>query len=420
MTDNSTQSPEDNPSGITEEEEAAKELEKARIALVNAAMQTTLHPKLILITWVITGGLYIVLLGIAAVTWWFEINLVGTVKDGFYLDIATPSVFLVVLHAFMTVYRQVETDERGAAYLFGRALKLLEPGLNPLPWGLVQIKTRPRTTQEEQYPAEPNLVSKKDDREPLEYAEVDGKQVQCVRPIRIVTGAPKSDSEKKGILEKQMTLTVNFVLQYIITDVVKFIAGVGTTKEAGRQLRDICEATAAEEFVQRTAGEVIEKLSDVNHTLRSTLITRTENWGIEILSARMLSPDISHELSKSLRDIPDAEAKALVVGITAEAERNKRVKEGEGAASAREKFLVAEANAEGVLLAKRAEGLTKMKKDLDVDGETVIAALAVDSINEKTNVIIAGAEGGMRDILAAVSGAQAALPKNKPTTKTEE
>ena len=50
-----------------------------------------------------------------------------------------------------------------------------------------------------------------------------------------------------------------------------------------------------------------------------------------------------------------------------------------------------------------------MMTALGVDGNAVLASEAVRELSSKTDTLVVGAEGGMRDVMSLVKGAQNAL-----------
>ena len=54
-----------------------------------------------------------------------------------------------------------------------------------------------------------------------------------------------------------------------------------------------------------------------------------------------------------------------------------------------------------------------MKEALGVTGEAIMAGEAVRGLSDKTDVLVVGAESGMRDVMGLVKGAQSALEAGK-------
>lgn len=327
-------------------------------------------------------------------------------------------LFIATIYLILSL-KEVSAHEIAGAFCYGKALVPISPGLHFVPFGLMQIKSVSRTVQEFQCPGEPETVYKGDDKDELPPG--------MVRPIRAVTRAPKlkktneeeneaATEEEDGVLDTQMTLSINFVVQYAINDVFDFVSNFGNREEIEKQLRDIGEIQIVEDITQNTAAGFIKKLPEINAKLVGEVRKRFLNSGINIISVRLISPDITHGVSEALANVPKARAETQQVVIRAAGEEIKRTKEGAGTAAA-----------ERSLLTARAEGRKLMMDNLKVDGASVLAAEAVRDISSKTNVIVAGGEGGMRDMLSLVIGAKSALavkPEEKtpsvPTTETKK
>ena len=331
------------------------------------------------------GGtvIVVILVAVALATWdTLLFGFLGLPFDGG----PTALIFAAGYLAFSA--REVRADEVAGTYSYGRALVRLPPGLHFVPLGLMQIVKVPRTVQQFQCPGEPERIFKGDDKELLPPG--------MVRPIRAITRAP-SDGEN-DILDTRMTLYISFVVQYAVTEIFDYIANFGSTAAVEKQMRDTGEATIAEIITQNTPASFIEKLPETNRTLVDEIQSRFLNLGIKIVSVRLLSPDISHKVSTAFANVPIARAEAQQVLIRSEAEKTKRTKEGEGTAAA-----------ELALLTAQAKGRKAMKDALEISGDAVIAAEAVRGLSDKIDVLVVGAEGGMRDALGLVKGAQSAL-----------
>lgn len=318
-------------------------------------------------------------------------------------------LFIATIYLILSL-KEVSAHEIAGAFCYGKALAPISPGLHFVPLGLMQIKSVSRTVQEFQCPGEPEIVYKGDDKDEL--------PVGMVRPIRAVTRAPKSkktnkkenetatEEEEGGVLDTQMTLSINFVVQYAINDVFDFVSNFGNKEEIEKQLRDVGEIQIVEDITQNTAAGFIKKLPEINAKLVGEVRKRFLNSGINIISVRLISPDITHGVSEALANVPKERADAQAVVIRASGEEIRLTKVGAGTAAA-----------ERSLLTARAEGRKLMMDKLGVDGASVLAAEAVRDISSKTNVIVTGGEGGMRDMLSLVIGAKSALTI-KPEEKT--
>lgn len=334
----------------------------------------------------ITGGCFV----LAASLWNTVLFSVGGIVFG-----GCPTFLLLGTAYAVLSWREVGANQLGAAYCYGSALRVLGSGLHYAPFGLVQIKVVPKGITQFQAPGEPEQVFKEDDKMPLPPG--------MVRPIRVVTaeGDRSMPSTKRDILDHSMTMTLSFYLQFAITDILVFIANFGDMEEFKKQVRDIGEAELAETAAQLTPRNFIAKLQKINEDLAKHIDRLIGNSGVDIMGAQVISPDLSHEVSGSLADIVKARAKADSLRFTSEGERDQLINQGEGKATAERKMLDA-----------RADGMKKMRENMGVSGEAILAAETTRSLSDKT-IILAGAEGGMRDLMATVVGGMATLDAQK-------
>lgn len=320
-----------------------------------------------------------------------------TLFDQYGITFNGGSTSLLVAICFLALgAREVEADYIAGAFFYGKALKEMSSGFHWIWPVLMQLLKAPRDVQEFQCPDEPENVFKGDDKEPLPPG--------MVRAIRAVTRAPLPT--EKDMLDVRMTLDINFVIQYVIEHIFAFKSNFGgSIANVQRQMRDVGERTIAEEITRNTPASFIAKLPDTNDHLAAKVEERFLNSGVRIISAYLISPDISHKVSGALADIPVARAKAVQTEINAGAEEIKRTKEGAGTA-----------NAELALLTARAKGEKEIKNALGItDGNAVLASEAVRNILEKTDVLVMGGEG-MRDAMGLVKAAQSALNSGKGVT----
>lgn len=304
-----------------------------------------------------------------------------------------PTILDILVILMALSIRQVKAEESGGGFFYGMALKRLKAGPHFIPIGLMQIRKAPKSVQEFQCPDEPDKVFKDDDKKELPEG--------MVRAIRVLTGKSKSGSG--GLLDTQMTITVSFYFQYVIDDIFDFVSNfAGDEDQIRQQLRDIGESTISGIAAKETPETFNDKQAEINDVLAAEVRDRFQHYGVRIISARLISPDVSHDVSTALAGIPIAKAKAQQTVIEAEAEKTKRTKEREG-----------DADGELVWLNAQAKGREKMMKALKVDGNAVLASEAVRGLSDKTDVLVVGAEGGMKDVMGLVKGAQSALNVDK-------
>lgn len=350
------------------------------------------HPWLYWMLWS-SGVMFIVVtLLIAYAKWDFMLF------EGSGIDFGAGPTLVLIAGLYLALSLGIAgPDDLAGAFCYGKALKRLVSGPHFVPLFLMQLKKESKLVQEFQCPDEPDNVFKGDDKDPLPEG--------MVRPIRIVTGPPDPKEPSKGILDTQMTLVVSFTFQYAITDIFSFKANYGTIERLQMQLRDTGEATIGEDATKVTANGFITSVPEMNIKLRDEVDVRFGNSGVNIISARLLPPDITHSVSGALADIPIARARAQRTEIRAGAFETLLVKRGTGRASA-----------ELSMLKAKSEGRKLMKDQLGVDGDAILASEAVRDLSSKTDTLVVGAQSGMRDVMSLVKGAQSAL---KPKTATK-
>lgn len=342
------------------------------------------HPALYWFFWGVGVAMAVIMLRTALKTWGVSLY------DGFD---GGPTALLFVLIYLAFSEKIVRENEVAAAFSYGKALVVLTSGLHFVPFGLMQIRKGPRTVQEFQCPADPEKVLKEDDKKDLPAG--------MVRPIRVVTGGPQK-GRGDDLLNTRMTIVVNFFVQWAITDVLDYASNYGSVAEVQKQVRDIGEALLAEIAVEHSTASFIDGLQDINSQLATGMRKRFKNSGVRIISTRQVSPDVSHPVSTALAAIPIAKATAKQVVIGSEGEKTRLKNVGDGVAVA-----------ELALLNAKATGRKANMDALDVDGEAVLASEAVRELSAKTDVLVVGAKGGMKDVMGLIKGAQSAL---KPKT----
>jgi regulator of protease activity HflC (stomatin/prohibitin superfamily) len=259
----------------------------------------------------------------------------------------------------------------------------------------MQLVRLPRSVDQRQFPGNPEQVFKGDDKATLPSG--------MVRPIRVVTGDGDVPEEQRKPLQDRATLTVSFFTQFVITHPLCFLVNFKTFDRFIDQVRDAGETVLSERASEGNAADFVDNQVETNGILDERIETRFRNSGVNILHANMISPDISHETSEELAKITRARAKVKQTIIRSEGIKVYRTKKGEG-----------DGLGEKARLSGRAAGMKAMKTDLGIeDGEVVIAAEVARAIADKTDVILAGAEGGMRDIVGMAKGVQAGLNAGK-------
>lgn len=356
---------------------------------------SSLHKTLVILSVVMLG----IMTSVAIAGYYYGVKIGPT-------DLYVSTLVLMVLVAYIFLsLKQVDANQLAGTFAYGRPLVYHEPGLHYVPFLLMQIRVELGTVQQFQSPGEPEEVFKGHDKEDLP----DG----MVRPIRVLTAAKAKDlmgveTVDGDHLNSRMTLVVNFFTRFRITDIFDFVQNYGSVTELKKQVRDTGESELAEIASVNTPATFNARLEETNENLAGKVKDCYQLAGAEFINMRLIAIDVSHEVSEALAQVVEANAKAEKTVIDAEAAKKSATLAGQGAAAAKLSDLTAE-----------AKGLKKRMDALGVGGDAILAAETVQGLS-KQSVIIAGAEGGMRDLMAIAVGAQRSLTNNKPAEEGAE
>jgi hypothetical protein len=185
------------------------------------------------------------------------------------------------------------------------------PGPKLIPWPLIRTITYPSNVQQKQFPGDPEVVFKGDDKEALPEG--------MVRPLRVTTGKPADD--QKGILDIQASVEVLFYLRLRIQEPLRFYLKYNTVEGFWVQIRDTGQKFLAKTVSQtKGLGELMAKLPEIMESLHSEFVNVATEGGVEIIESGLDSPDLSKRLAEAMRDLGVARSLAQqeAVKITAE------------------------------------------------------------------------------------------------------
>jgi regulator of protease activity HflC (stomatin/prohibitin superfamily) len=361
------------------------------------------------------------LLMLIAALIWSSFNWTAPETDGFTIPAGKMVAGLAVAWLVFSV-RALQTDEIGAVTLFGLPLIKVGRGPKVIIAGLLQLERFTSKVRQNQFPAEPELIQKTDDSEPLrmvQFTYPDGTIVErmTVRPLRITTRSPYTENDpgyaryKGHILNVQMVVEFTFWVRWIIVDPFQFmISGGGDDNIALQQLRDAGESYLNQEVVKRIPAELIDEFTGLEQGLSDHIKAKitAAAWGIEVVEVGLTAPDLSHALSASMRDIAMANATAQKKLIDAKADASVTVVSGNAAAEVIERTGAAQGVAREKLLVGEARGINRSAKLIGVPAEQVLAAtIARETVGEGD--LILGVEG----ITQAVGIGNAILKKKE-------
>ncbi len=315
---------------------------------------------------------------------------------------------LVIMFHLIASWRKVGPTELGAILFFGRPLYAVESGLRFVPWLVCTLTKDTRLTIEAELPADPEKIYRGERDKPEVVPE--NLLKEGFRPPIRVTFLGISKEKKRGTgegeitkteeteeavddpLEERVTAETPLIVRWRIVDYVRFLTTIGDQEQARIQMADIGIVVIADKLPQLTVAQALQEKKEVDKTLKGELSKTTESWGIEIKDASIKSINLSHELNTELQKI--AEARAT---------RRRNKLEGEGAGAK-----------EQATLDGRTNGLKRMREELGVSAEAVLAAETARAItsNPGQKTIIAGV-AGFQEIAGVVTGIADSFRENK-------
>ena len=249
-------------------------------------------------------------------------------------------IMTLFLLYYLAAIKKVETYELGGIIVLEREALEVKRGYKFVPPGLCEMPTFPRDPQQHQFPGEPEEISKRSD-------DVETR-TDLLKPIRATTadGGIAGDD----VLSSRLTLepTVTVLWQITRDRFFQFYLNIPgrtwTDKKFFllKMLRDTAEKELRIQIAARTPSQVNSEQDQIAEAILNALADATEDWGISIIEVNVLGLEPDHETNKSLARVTAARADALATRVTADATKDRKMKEGEGDAYAREQILAAE------------------------------------------------------------------------------
>lgn len=271
--------------------------------------------------------------------WLFKNVLGGIHFEDYTIWYADVAMTLLVLY-YLASIRKVETYELGGIIVLEHEAVEVKRGYKFVPRVLCEMPTFTRHPQQNQFPGEPEEISgRSDDVEMRKY---------MLKPIRATSkdGGIQGDDVLGSRLTIEPTVTVLWQIRSDrFFEFYLMIPGHDWKEKKFfllKMLRDTAEKQLRAEVAARTPSEINDQQLQIAVKITEALTEATGPWGINILEVNALGLGPDHETNKSLIRIVVARADGIATKITAEATRDKKMKEGEGDAYARELILAAE------------------------------------------------------------------------------
>lgn len=314
-----------------------------------------------------------------------------------------------VLH-FITGIRIVDIRYMVGVYVLGYPTIQVSEGIICVPLGFFWITKIELQSFEEEFPTDPQHIWRGDEslcppdqRPPIRIPFSDAHDNY---PFGITNDGIQVNTDP---LHRRSTNEVSFLTRWRVLDVFNFRRNIGTKEEARDQMEDIGVSFLNESLTKMPLSVALFNVAIINRHFEMLMRLKTRHWGIEIIDGRTKLIELSHSLNSSIQAIPENSAKAQAAKLLAEGERDKRVLEGEGAASAAKALAKAE-------LDGRTDGLKRMKDELELDSADILAAETARSIGQSPSDKIIFGVGGLAEALgagAAIAGAFKSKPEPK-------
>ncbi|OGM89133.1 hypothetical protein A3J77_00820 [Candidatus Wolfebacteria bacterium RBG_13_41_7] len=321
------------------------------------------------------------------------------------------ATFLAQILYTLISLRIVGPTELGALLFFGKPICEVSSGLIFAPLGIIQLRKETRLTIQDELPADPQHIFRKEDIEIVPPG--------LFPPIRIPFGFPKNAKELKKInletscsetyhkldvppkddpLNIRITAEVVPVIRWRIDDYIQFLTTIGSREEARKQMEDCAISSLTREFAKITPAVALANLGTYSACLESEINKRIESWGIKMESSQIKTINFHRNLNTAIGAVPQAKL---------EKERDRLAGEGLGAK-------------EKGILDGRTAGLKKMMEGLNIVGAAALGAETARAIteNKSQKTIIAGS-AGFSDLVGVASAVGESL-KNREEDKPKE
>lgn len=319
--------------------------------------------------------LYYLVLGIVCVGFFFVGFQLTTVSvSGFnlgYLVWVVGGLYLVA--SFRTIGPEVIA---GVQFLEIPTIVATGHPIFVLP-GLFTVVIVTRATIQMELPGEPENIFRKEDIEVVPEG--------MVPPVRITFARDQSSSTNQDPLAERITAEVSSFVRFRIKtkEFWSFFVRINTLEETRRQLNDMAVSMLQERLATLTAAEALRQQETVSDELDDLIRTKTVNWGIELIDARIKLYGFSHDLNSAIAGMAMSAAQKRSTILVSEGEQTRLTNEGVGRANAIEKELQA-----------RSQGLKQMAADLGVSGSEALGAETARAFaNGTSNTTVVGVDG---------------------------
>lgn len=309
--------------------------------------------------------------------------------------------------------KSVQVDDLAGTTFFGRPTSAPEPGLIFVPWLLMQLHTVSRNYKDHRFPGQPDKILRLSTevqvgRDHGDAPDPTQAAAGFVRPLIVVSGQPRLNDEEKEERQKELNVDPfdernSFEISYVVRyrpnqefgGIFRLVRNVGLPKNGVSLedmivdlLRENSERDIKAMIARQTLATTIENQSLMNEVFAYRLQVSVMRLGIDIDTRGTGLDDInpSHKTNEAQADARRARFARQQTIIAADAEKEKKIREGQGVAEA-----------ELLLLEARGKGFKKIKDDTGVSGDVVIASETARNFKDANTIF--GAQG-IKEILA--------------------
>jgi len=310
----------------------------------------------------------------------------GEVLRGVGLYYADPLLLLLIVH-FLCSWREVPVNYIGGITAFNQPAWEIGSGWYYVPFGFCTLGIFPMSEQQEQFPSDPEKISKRPDTSLLGKDEF--------RPIRLNTGPGTGVAgDILGAERSAPEVTFSVRWQPRSKSFFELLMNVpGDTwadkhHSVRRAMRDTGEGLLTREAAKRSGSALVQEIGQIGDSLRASIQEAFKSYDISINDVQLQSPDFGDGVNHALSEVLQTAAKARETDLLAKAEQGRLIDVAEGDRVARLKG----AEARTAELAAEGEGRKLAADALNMRGEDYMALQQAPQIlGDKT--IIVGTDG---------------------------
>lgn len=304
----------------------------------------------------------------------------------------------ISLHFIVSLFNIIRENERGAVYFFERPLYITGRGIQPVPAGVCTLKRELRTIFKDELPNDESKIYRPQVGEanfvPPELLDKGYKS-----PLRVTFKGKKETEgeETDDPLKKRVTVEIPGIVIWRVRDLIKFKSTIGTPEKAREQMADLYIAIITAELPKVTLSEFYERKGDFDTKIEAKLEELTDNWGIEINSAKIKEPGQSRKLNTKIQEM----AESVAEKVAAENRGKGRGEEEKGT------------------LRGRTAGYKKMMEETGLDIKDVVASETALKVAERVDNFTAVGSKGISDVLNIIAASKGIFQTKDKAEKKE-